>query len=673
MKTFKRFVLTVLTVVIPLVALDAQTILEPAVLQKVQGSVFEVVVKKPEDDGLEYEKPLPLDRIPYAIRTDKYLPIGTAFLMTDGRFYTAAHVFALYEDTLYPDFYIRDINGKTWKVDSIVKFSTDRDFVCFTAEGYVPAQGSGLVATGDIQLNSSVFSVGNALGEGIVIRNGVLTSQTPEQENGAWKWLRFSAAASPGNSGGPLVTADGKVLGIVAMKSENENLNYALPLSEMNAVPDNTGIVHAPFYYTLPNITTGRFYFSNDSTVTLPEKFQTVREKVTAAYKKRSADAVAELAQKYSISGTQGFAVSDGAPEMLSGFYAPDFPYTMYLSESNKWSYAVPNDLSDHQLEKNGNVRFGGMMGYTLAYITKPDDIPLEKLLSEPKLYMDYLLTADRMTRNVGGENVAITSFGRPCISEKHVDDLGRTWLVNYWKVVFTDYMVISYALPLPDGVYLMVKVDSTSGVLGGHSLDMAFISSFVYPSYKGQLKNWKEYLALPEEIAGKKSSVVSQLAFSYGNGKASIAAGMFSFDIPSSLVAFDDTSTLRISTGYIYDGTKTSQEVRALEFYNSTRADNYRYVSVMKCAKPGTGAQKNTTERYEQKQNGVVPYNAQPYDSDQTTSYDKTLYPQGFTYETRADAPFVCVLSLELPGQGKNDEMKSFAAETEKAVHLGK
>lgn len=60
------------------------------------------------------------------------------------------------------------------------------------------------------------------------------------------------------------------------------------------------------------------------------------------------------------------------------------FRIRVYLSESNKWSYAVPNDLSDHQLEKNGNVRFGGMMGYTLAYITKPDDIPLEKLLSEP-------------------------------------------------------------------------------------------------------------------------------------------------------------------------------------------------------------------------------------------------------------------------------------------------
>lgn len=88
---------------------------------------------------------------------------------------------------------------------------------------------------------------------------------------------------------------------------------------------------------------------------------------------------------------------------------------------------------------------------------------------------------------------------------------------------------------------------------------------------------------------------------------------------------------------------------------------------------KTGDRSAKNTTERYEQKQNGVVPYNAQPYDSDQTTSYDKTLYPQGFTYETRADAPFVCVLSLELPGREKNDEMKSFAAETEKAVHLGK
>ncbi|HPY53987.1 MAG TPA: hypothetical protein PK505_08365, partial [Treponemataceae bacterium] len=59
---------------------------------------------------------------------------------------------------------------------------------------------------------TEVFSVGNALGDGIVIRNGVYTSTTYEDQNGEWKWIRFSAAASPGNSGGPLLQVKGRCL-----------------------------------------------------------------------------------------------------------------------------------------------------------------------------------------------------------------------------------------------------------------------------------------------------------------------------------------------------------------------------------------------------------------------------------------------------------------------------
>ncbi|HEY8287755.1 MAG TPA: serine protease, partial [Acetobacteraceae bacterium] len=70
-------------------------------------------------------------------------------------------------------------------------------------------------------LNQVVYSVGNALGTGIVIRDGLYTSDTPEQQDGSWKWMRFSAAASPGNSGGPLLDASGKLIGVVLMKSAN--------------------------------------------------------------------------------------------------------------------------------------------------------------------------------------------------------------------------------------------------------------------------------------------------------------------------------------------------------------------------------------------------------------------------------------------------------------------
>ena len=174
----------------------SQTILEPEILNKVQASVFEVVTNKAQEGGIEYEKELPFSRLPFSVRNDKYNPIGTAFLTKDGNFYSAAHVFNLYEKSIYKDYYIRDRNGNVYQVDKITKFSTNRDFISFTVKDFVPEEIAGLTVIDSIPLNSTVFSVGNALGDGIVIRNGVLTSQTYETENGEWKWLRFSAAAS---------------------------------------------------------------------------------------------------------------------------------------------------------------------------------------------------------------------------------------------------------------------------------------------------------------------------------------------------------------------------------------------------------------------------------------------------------------------------------------------
>src|SRR5512145_39897 len=53
--------------------------LDKEVLDKIQAATFEVVVRKPEKDSLSYEKALPLDLLPYSVRTDKYESRGTAF------------------------------------------------------------------------------------------------------------------------------------------------------------------------------------------------------------------------------------------------------------------------------------------------------------------------------------------------------------------------------------------------------------------------------------------------------------------------------------------------------------------------------------------------------------------------------------------------------------------
>ena len=298
-------------------------------------------------------------------------------MLEDGTFYSAAHVFKLYEDSVYDIYYLRDKNNKTYKINSVTKFETNRDFISFTVEGFVPENNAGLLIETDIKLNTQVFSVGNALGDGIVIRSGILTSQTYETENGGWKWLRFSAAASPGNSGGPWITEDGKVLGIITMKSENENLNYALPFAETKATAENFGIMQNSFYYNLPNIMNENFYHKYKKTVELPMDLDALRKELTSSYKDYSKKIVESLRKQFSPMGKKGFAKSSDKAEIMNKVFMSEFPYTFYLSDSNKWLSGYPSSIYEFNIEDNCYIKHGSMMGYTMGMIFKPDSISL--------------------------------------------------------------------------------------------------------------------------------------------------------------------------------------------------------------------------------------------------------------------------------------------------------
>ena len=51
----------------------------PELQHAMREATFEVVLKKPEHETVFYEKPLPLELLPYIERTDKYSSIGSAF------------------------------------------------------------------------------------------------------------------------------------------------------------------------------------------------------------------------------------------------------------------------------------------------------------------------------------------------------------------------------------------------------------------------------------------------------------------------------------------------------------------------------------------------------------------------------------------------------------------
>lgn len=75
-------------------------------------------------------------------------------------------------------------------------------------------------STGDLQPGDKVLAVGYPFGIGPSASGGVVSGlkrsfRSPEGKQEMNNLIQFDAAANPGNSGGPLVTMDGEVVGIV--------------------------------------------------------------------------------------------------------------------------------------------------------------------------------------------------------------------------------------------------------------------------------------------------------------------------------------------------------------------------------------------------------------------------------------------------------------------------
>ncbi|MGH8232629.1 MAG: S1 family peptidase [Rhodanobacteraceae bacterium] len=229
------------------------TTLNAKLLPNIEAAMFEVVAAKPAHDPLSYAKPLPMDLIPYQERTDKYHSIGTAFAIGPNRYVTAGHVFLTGLNSLWGPPSLRDSSGHVYAIGQIEKFALRRDFVVFSLKS-PPKTATTLPVDEHPSVNQTVYAVGNALGTGVVVRSGLYTSNTPENQSGAWKWLRFSAAVNPGNSGGPLLDQNGKVIGVVLMMNSGANLNYALPIGEVLKAPENTAVIDRRMQYGFPLI-----------------------------------------------------------------------------------------------------------------------------------------------------------------------------------------------------------------------------------------------------------------------------------------------------------------------------------------------------------------------------------------------------------------------------------
>lgn len=180
---------------------------------------------------------------------------GSGFIITsDGMIVTNKHVV---EDT-EAEYTVITNEGKEYPAKILAR-DPSRDVALIKIEG----NNFPVLPLGDsdsVKIGQTVIAIGNSLGEfsntvskGIISgskRNVTAGSGYGESEQLS-NIFQTDAAVNPGNSGGPLIDLDGKVIGInVAMAQGAENIAFSIPVNHVKKTIDqvkNNGKISTPF------------------------------------------------------------------------------------------------------------------------------------------------------------------------------------------------------------------------------------------------------------------------------------------------------------------------------------------------------------------------------------------------------------------------------------------
>jgi hypothetical protein len=406
------------------------------------------------------------------------------------------------------------------------------------------------------------------------------------------------------------VDRDGKVIGVVLRKSENENLNYALPINEVLQAPGKA-VLHFKLKYQLDNMDMTSVDTFHEE-LPLPATYRDLDQAATGTLKDFSA---ALLKKLLADNRDKLFPNGSGSTLLLNKNYNAIFPQIIMKGEDGNWDAFMPKDTRKADLGKNGFLSYGNIGRTYYLYIHKPDDVSLKTFLGDSKVFMDLMLKGVYVYRQIGSEKIKIVSLGKAHDDLSHVDAYGRKWTIRTWKQEYNDRMFAVFTLPVPGGCVAMLRVDDTGSVYDSHIPDLKVLADFSYLSYYGTFGEWQELLTMKERLP----SVFSSLALDIKDGRSfTFRSKRFTASYGSDLMHVTDKSDLNLRFSYFRDNDKVVWDIDGVVI-GDDKSNRISY-SVFRFPKPPRDLQDDFQSNWKNIEEKKFPYNRSAYYKDETT-----------------------------------------------------
>ena len=163
--------------------------------------------------------------------------LGSGFVIGDGQIATNAHVVEGASSGT-----VKLVGAETaHAIDSIPAIDRAHDLAIVKATG-ITASALSFSDSDTLQIGQSVYAAGNPQGLTGTFSSGIISAIRSEGNDlVADTIIQMTAPVSPGSSGGPLLNAEGLVVGVVfSQLTRGQNLNFAIPVNFLKTLVATT-------------------------------------------------------------------------------------------------------------------------------------------------------------------------------------------------------------------------------------------------------------------------------------------------------------------------------------------------------------------------------------------------------------------------------------------------